>query len=144
LHVGIAAMITSAARVELHKAIDCNTVYVDTDSVHSTKKRTDITIGNELGQFKLEADGEAVYVGKKLYGLRNKKGSKIRVKGVKVSRSMDDKNGAFVRFEDLLAINNGKAIKFSYRTPSTPREVLAKQYNPCKFYNRGRTIRKTV
>jgi len=142
IHVGIAAMITSAARVQLHKAMDFNTVYVDTDSIHSTVQRGDLEIGTELGQFKIEAEGEGVYLGKKLYGVRGTE-TKIRLKGVKLKRKVDDDNGADVRFDDLLAILKGTTKQFKYRTPATVREVLQKGYQSCKFYPRKRAIRKT-
>ena len=70
-HVGIGGMITSWARVELYKRFLLtgaeNLVYCDTDSIHTLGE---LDHGKELGDVKLECEGEGIYCGKKLYGLR--------------------------------------------------------------------------
>lgn len=38
--------------------MDENTIYVNTDCIVSVKERDDLEIGEEVGQFKLERDGE--------------------------------------------------------------------------------------
>jgi len=74
-------MITSRARLRLHSFADSNTIYMDTDSIHSRVERPDIPISQELGDFKLEVEGEqACYLGKKLYQI----GEKKRAKGIPI------------------------------------------------------------
>lgn len=61
-HVGIAGMITSAARVKLYEGmLDAgayNVVYCDTDSVHTTGVLSERMVGKAIGQFKPEFSGE--------------------------------------------------------------------------------------
>jgi len=68
---GWAAFITSYARVKLQKAIEiCDTLYVDTDSIHTTTSPDEINLklGNELGEWKVEyCAPEAQYWEPKVY-----------------------------------------------------------------------------
>lgn len=150
-HVGIAATITSSARVRLLSLFNEGTVYCDTDSVHTTDIMPDCIIGKELGKVKLEHRGEGVYVGKKLYGLRKvadgEQKVKIRVKGVKVGGV----GGCEVSFDDLLTLLDGGAKVCKFVTPATPREVWAGKRKPCILdasvdgkVVRTRTIRRLI
>jgi hypothetical protein len=73
----IASLITMKARLRLHSFTDSNTIYMDTDSIHSASRRDDIPISNRLGDFKEEVSGvRAVYLGKKLYQIGEVKKAK--------------------------------------------------------------------
>ena len=143
-HVGIAGVITSSARASLYRGmLACgfdNLIYVDTDSVHTSGAFPSNLVGDSLGLWKLEFEGEGVYAGKKLYALRDKKGKeKIRCKGVSVGGS----NGASLSFDDLCRVAGGAEIECNFLRPATPKEVF-KGKQSCKFLNRKRTIRKTA
>lgn len=150
-HVGIAGTITSEARGRLWEATDSDTIYVDTDSVHTTGKvPVDPT---KLGAWKLEFEGEGVYRGKKLYGLRNPDKTKIRAKGIRVhdkKKYMDQKLGCDLSFEGLLSLEEGASLVCHFRSAPTLNNVLhggtactfEPRYN--KTVARKRTIRSTV
>lgn len=145
-HVGIAGIITSAARVALYRGILSawpNVAYCDTDSVHTIGCDLDSSkISSKLGDFKLEFSGAGVYAGKKLYALRDEKGTeKIRAKGV----SIGGRNGAAIGFDDLRLIAEGKVtgILCEFQQPATPKQVFSGR-NSCRFEPRRRTLRNTV
>lgn len=143
-HVGIAGMITSEARGRLWDLMDSNTIYCDTDSIHTTGVLpVDPTT---LGATKLEFEGEGVYAGKKLYSLRNAKTEKTRAKGVRVGGKM----GCVLGFEDLLRIARGASVACEFTTAPTFNSVLrggrsctfSAKVNPTT--KRHRRLRNTV
>lgn len=71
----IASLITLHARRHLHQLCDRNTIYTDTDSIHSLEQR-EMPISDKLGDCKLEYTGKATYLGKKLYQLTT--GTKVK------------------------------------------------------------------
>jgi len=135
-HVGIAGTITSEARARLWEAFDENTVYCDTDSIHTTTTRE---TGTGLGQLKLEFSGEGVYVGKKLYALRNEEKEKIRAKGIRVGGEL----GCDLSFDGLKTLLKGATIECRFKSANTAKGVL-KGSKSCTFVERKRTIRKTA
>lgn len=144
-HVGIAGMITSKARAILYETIlraDPRTVvYCDTDSIHTTGKLLDALISDELGALKLEAAGEGVYCGKKLYAIREGDKCKVRAKGI----SVGGKHGFDLTFDHLISLlNPGATVSTSFARPATFRGVLAGDQS-CRLdsRNRKRVIRKT-
>jgi hypothetical protein len=142
-HVGIAATITSAARVQLHKAILSSTGkvwYCDTDSIHT--EGTCPNVGNELGKLKLEFEGEGAYAGRKLYALRSSELEKIRAKGIRVKKNAKDELGCALEFESLKRVASGARILCQFRSATTLREVIQGK-KACTFLNRTRTIRRT-
>ena len=72
----IAAIITSHARIKLHRAMKANEdtlIYVDTDSLKLTAPAVGITIGSGLGEWGEETAGDmVVYHRPKLYGTKRK------------------------------------------------------------------------
>lgn len=47
----------------IESLIDEDTLMWNTDAIYSRRKRDDLDIGNEIGQFKLEFEGEFAYIG---------------------------------------------------------------------------------
>ena len=140
-HVGIAGMITSAARVILYKGLlqaGKGLVYCDTDSVHTTQRFPDTFLSRNLGDFKLEFSGEGVYTGKKLYALRDSASgeTKIRAKGV----SVGGRNGHHLTFDDFVAMLAGETITTKFQRPPTALEVLNGE-NACQFRERKRRLK---
>jgi hypothetical protein len=139
-HVGIAGTITSQARAVLYNAMNENTIYCDTDSIHTTDT---MATSNKLGELKLEFSGAGVYCGKKLYALKNGKEEKIRAKGIKVG----GKFGFSLCFDDLANIANGGTVETEFISGTTANEVY-KGKKPCTLTKenntRKRKIRKTV
>jgi len=143
-HVGIAGIVTSAARAKLYDGLIqagfSNVLYCDTDSVHTLMPLSGNLVGAALGAFKLEFVGEAVYAGKKLYALRNGSGETIRAKGV----SVGGRNGCRLSFDDIrsLAEDPQRSIQCRFSRPATPRQVFHGQA-PCYFTEKTRSIRMT-
>jgi hypothetical protein len=71
-NVATAASITGYVRAMLYKAIhETNPYYCDTDSILCDSKRAPSNLGDNLGQWSLEARGDLLYIaGKKLYAMR--------------------------------------------------------------------------
>lgn len=136
-HVGIAGTITSEARARLWEQFDSGTVYCDTDSIHTTKTKPHNN--TELGALKLEFSGEGVYVGKKLYALKNGKKEKLRVKGVRVG----GKNGFDLTFAGLKTLLDGSKIRCEFKSATTANSVLRSKKTACVFAPKHRTIRAT-
>ena len=144
-HVGIAGMITSAARVALYKGllhVGSDLVYCDTDSVHCIGRMDDRFMGDGLGAYKVEeSDVEGVYLGKKLYALRRPGGSeKITSKGVRVG----GRNGCDLSFSDLVSIADQGELKCEFQVSPTIRDILTGGRAACQFFQRTRTIRRTA
>ena len=141
-HVGIAGTITSYARTVLYRgllAAGNGLVYCDTDSVHCSDDFMDSLVDSAIGSYKMEFVGEGVYVGKKLYALRDAEGDeKVRCKGV----SVGGRNGASLSFDDFVAISQGKEIRAEFMRPPSPKEVFAGKQS-CSFTQRHRTVRIT-
>ena len=138
--VAIAAYITSYARVVLYDHIleaGDDYVYSDTDSVHTTGTLPE-TQG--LGGLKLEDSGQGVYIGKKMYAIKNTKGQKVKAKGI--GRMHIDIKPSYALFSML---SRGKIPDYNMRFLSFPtvREVLTKASEPCKIVERHRKVRVT-
>jgi hypothetical protein len=138
-HVGIAGYITSAARVYLHRYMDSNTIYCDTDSIHTSKQFPENLVGSALGQWKLSAEGIGLYAGRKLYCIHSNGKDKIRVKGVTVG----GKFGASITFEDMKGIVYGKEREYRFYGSVTLRESITGK-SPCRFIERKRTIKRST
>jgi hypothetical protein len=141
-HLGIGAAITANTRAYLHQFIDSNTVYCDTDSIHTTGKAPNLPIGDKLGQFKLEFSGSGIYVGKKLYLLFNELETRVKSKGIR-SRG-NPVYGGFHEFTlaEFRKMLKGGQVTTKFRTMPTIREVLAGA-KACKPIDRQRKVRKT-
>lgn len=141
-HVGIAGTITSYARTVLYRgllAAGNSLVYCDTDSVHTCGDFDGGLIGKKLGEYKKEFAGSGVYVGKKLYALRDTENNeKIRCKGV----SVGGRNGASLSYDDFVRISQGQEIKAYFMRPPSPKEVFSGKQS-CEFTQRHRTVRVT-
>jgi hypothetical protein len=156
-HVGIAGMITSRARVALYERIlqagSDTVVYCDTDSIHTTGANLHADISPDLGAVKLEASGEGVYCGKKLYAIKEYRSAnlpanwqfpiaseKVRAKGI----SVGGKFGTDLRFNHLLEIAKGNELICNFDRPATFRAILL-GVQSCKMdaSKRKRKIRKT-
>jgi len=80
-NVAIASAVTSYARVKLYRLlreINFDVVYVDTDSVFTTRK---LPTSNELGKLKLECEGTFLGFRAKCYIIKDK----VKFKGARVS-----------------------------------------------------------
>lgn len=140
-HVGIASMITAYARVKLWENVDTDTVYCDTDSIHTPSK---IVTGSGLGEFKLEFSGSGIYCGKKLYCLFDSENVKIKAKGVRTKG-----NPLYGGFHELKPADYRRMLKkfdnfidTRYKSMPTLREVLNGEI-ACRPINRSRRIRCT-
>lgn len=51
------AYVVNECNAKIQSLMDENTCYYNTDAIYSIKERTDLNIGNEIGQFKLEYHG---------------------------------------------------------------------------------------
>lgn len=138
--VAIAAMVTSGARVTLHRlmmdTIDNGgeIIYVDTDSIHYVSENYRLPTGEGLGELKREYVGDAVYLGRKLYA---KKAGEIKAKGIgKLERSP-------LGYDDYVRLANGGELAVSFSTFPTWREVLIQDKPACKLIRRTRRIRAT-
>lgn len=136
--VSIAAYITSEARVRLYRQMAAaqllgGTLWAtDTDSIHVSG--VTMSEGDGLGEWKLEYQGKAVYLGKKLNAKEN---GKITAKGI----GKDGKDTlTYADFERLLT--PGSALPVTFHTPPTSRQMAAGE-KACKFRAQVRTIRAT-
>lgn len=101
----IAAYITAKARIYMHSLYEKvglkHLVYTDTDSIHTTKKLTDV--GENLGElsFKGESDGErrATYIRSKFYIFN----SVLKCKGLKGLLTADE-------MRKLISLGNAKVL----------------------------------
>ena len=59
----IRAKIIYEANKMISDLIDENTLYCNTDSIVSLTERKDIKLGNNIGQFKIEHQGDFAYIG---------------------------------------------------------------------------------
>ena len=87
VNIAVASAITSAARMQMSVFKNnpmFNLYYSDTDSVVVDKQLPESTVGNELGQLKLEHTiRKAVFLAPKVYGLVDVEGNEvIKVKGI--------------------------------------------------------------
>lgn len=144
-HVGIAGMITSAARVALYRGLygaGKSLIYCDTDSVHCTSKLDSGQVGKALGAYKIEESNcEGIYLGKKLYALRRKDATeKVTVKGVRIGGNLGSQFG----FDDMLQVFRGENAKLTFQTSPTILEVLRGKRRACSFAPKIRTIKRTA
>lgn len=136
----IAAIITAMARSTLYCHIrnaGDSYIYADTDSVHCDG--TTLETGDGLGALKLEKSGEAVYIGRKLYGLRSGIGEYIKAKGV--GRAI--KSGV-LNYANLAALGSGEIdqLVLQFESTASPHEVLSRKAEPATFTQRTRTLRR--
>lgn len=143
--VGIAAYVTSYARVRLYERINDaeqagGTVwYCDTDSVHVSGAMMETS--RELGALKLEYEGDACYAGRKLYAL--KEPQKIKAKGAKAKNA----NGIqLLTYDDILLIANSvdTSVNVEYESLPTYREVFSGTVPVGHSTKRQRTLKQTV
>jgi len=144
-HVAVAGLVTSYARNHLHRLIDQQTIYSDTDSIHTCGK---MDCSDGLGGVKLEygpADG--VYLGRKCYALKDGIGDeKIRLKGISQKTLTRP-----LTYDDVVTFINDPRQLVSLR-PATLKETLA-GIQPCSMVStdegghareRKRTLRVTA
>jgi hypothetical protein len=145
-HVGIAGMITSEARATLYRGLynaartmgRDKVVYCDTDSIHLADGATlsgDL-VGIELGKFKREFQGVGIYVGKKLYALKNGEMEKIRTKGV----SLNGNFGMKMDYAHFARILKEGMLKCEFSQFSTPMEIFKGKGKACQLQKRTRTL----
>ncbi len=137
----IAATITAMARVTLYHHIlrfGSSYLYSDTDSVHTLPHEIATTDG--LGGFKLEYEGEGVYLGKKLYAIHTGVTEVIKAKGI--GRAIKEGLLTFKSFVDL-ADGTAEQLILDFTTLPSVHDVLIKREQPAKAKTRTRTVRKT-
>ena len=98
----ISGFITSYARAYLYKFLAQDVAYCDTDSVFITSNRS-LPVGNELGEFKLEAEGMFYPLAPKVYYLDNDKKPIAKAKGL--SRLLLKNVKSYQEFFDLIRNN---------------------------------------
>lgn len=144
-HVAVAGLVTSYARVHLHRLIDKDTIYTDTDSIHTPAQ---METSNELGGVKLECGpATGVYLGRKCYALKTDKGyEKIRLKGISQKGLTEP-----IDYTDVAECLHNPRTLTSLR-PATLKETLA-GIQPCSLVRdtdggvareRKRTLRVTA
>lgn len=144
----ISTYITALARDMLYDCIDENTIYCDTDSIISNKKRTNLNIGDDIGQWKIEHEGvechvlgeKRYYIGEKiaLSGLSSKERDKImideqlttrvkRMVSYKQAISKGDMNlmGSFEEHDIRIEYGSKKDIEY-------PKEIVENYYEENK------------
>lgn len=138
-HVAISGTITSEARARLWEAFNTGTVYCDTDSIHTTNELLNHD-NNGLGKLKLEFHGEGVYLGKKLYALRNDKTEKVKAKGIRVGGNL----GCNLDFETLQELSRRDTLRVActFESAATASKVIAGK-KACTFSPTTRRIRVT-
>lgn len=140
--VGIAAYITANARLHLYAAMEKAQSAggilwaTDTDSIH-VENCPPILTGAALGEWKKEYEGNAVYLGKKLYAYED---GTIKAKGI----GMDGQDNLSYGLFETIAAGIVPEYPLSFSTFPTPREVLSGKRSPCAPFSRTRTIRPTV
>lgn len=114
-NIATAASITGFVRAMLWRAL-CNShrpLYCDTDSITAEGFGPGVKLGDELGQWKLEAELDRVIIGgKKLYAM-HKKGGSGRPKDWKMASK-----GARLKPADLIKIARGELITFRSDVPT--------------------------
>src|ERR1700733_1051388 len=115
INVATAASITGAARANLWRAICSCTrpVYCDTDSIIC--ERASLDLGNRLGQWKIEAEGNAVLIaGKKMYAFLSKKeapdSEKLCIDGTDFWVLKKAHKGVQLTGDQILAICRGASV----------------------------------
>jgi hypothetical protein len=107
-NIATASSITGASRANLHRhlCIAQNPIYCDTDSIIC--ETLDVELGNELGQWKIEKDGDiAAIAAKKLYALfKDGETQKSASKGVRLDPF------------DILKICEGQEIEYELIGPA--------------------------
>jgi hypothetical protein len=108
-NVCTAASITGYVRAQMMRAIaETDPYYCDTDCVMVDANKLPSNIGSELGRWKLEAEGDTMYIaGKKLYAFRkNDLTWKLATKGVRLTP------------DELFKICNGETVKYRNEAPT--------------------------
>lgn len=146
--VPIASFITSQSRVQLYRlmlAMGKNSlIYCDTDAVYGTRKLPDTMVGTELGQAKLEKNGEeGQFIGKKLYATKKDGKFELKAKGVPVYRSTvsDGDDGHPLAYDDYRDMAAGQEKLCEFTSPPTPQRVLLENFPACKFSSYKRTLK---
>ncbi len=136
--VHIAAMVTSYARVVLAESLisHINTlIYCDTDSVHLTAPMNEDFISDQLGYFKAEEEGKAVYLGRKAYMI----GDKQKFKGIRLKGGLKHDN---LDFDGYCSLCSGGVISFAFDTFPTIKSCWKKGLTPCKLTTLAKNIKK--
>ena len=132
----LSAYITSLARVKLYQSIDKDTIYCDTDSIH-TSHFFNGKISDKLGDWKLEATGKGIYVARKGYMI----GESVKFKGMKTV----DKLGAgnkLLNFEDYQQILKGAQIEKTYHTFPKVKQILKGKAKACKIIESSKVLKR--
>lgn len=133
----IASFVTLRSRLFLKKVIDLqeNFLYCDTDSIHLQGNAISIPEGPELGKFKKEFQGSAVYKGKKAYQLYNNDGSvyKTVLKGIPASAR---------NCIDFREIKGGDSISINYDSYSSINKLIRGSHKTFKRSTLVRSFRK--
>ena len=110
-------------------------VYMDTDSLHITCDFDDKYIGNDLGMFKKEYEGKAIYNGRKQYIIDKT----IKYKGIRTQGAL---NHDKIDYEDFKKMLEGKSISKKYDTFPALKTAL-KSGTPCKILEVEKTLKSS-
>ena len=110
INIGIASAVTAYARIymsQFKNNPNYNLYYSDTDSIYIDSPLDDSLVSStELGKMKLEGlYDEAIFLAPKVYALRNKVESIIKIKGL-TKKSIQDNNITIDSLETLLYLNS--------------------------------------
>lgn len=146
--IQFAAYITSLARIRLYENIDTETIYCDTDSIHTASKFSG-KISNQLGDWKLEATGKGIYVARKGYMINDL----IKFKGMKVKdRLKSDEpllslvltlfgySFSLLTFQDYQQILKGAKLEKSYHTFPKIKSIISEKNKACKIISMKKTL----
>jgi len=135
-HKYLSAFVTAYARCYMFKYLAeyaDHIVYMDTDSIHMPVKMKPEYIGDELGQFKLEYEGKAVYNGRKQYMIDKK----VRFKGIRTTGSLFHEDIDENDFKDML---ENKPVQKSYDSFPAFKSVI-KKGGACKLTRNTKDIK---
>ena len=144
VHIGCSIVGQSKQLMSEAIGLSNSTFYTDTDSLHiradelpalqakwKTNHKTDL-IGNQLGQFKIEAQAQkALYVGKKSYLLSNEDGEdKMRMKAVPQQAMLAKANSEFGgnMWQLYEILSRGEPLAF-VRDPLTPKATFTVRFH---------------
>jgi len=136
----ISSLVTLRARLLLRQLTDVvkgEVLYLDTDSIHISNDVSSFTPSTELGGLKLEFQGKAIYLGKKLYQLydRTNQVYKTVAKGVPQTSAIK---------LDLRSIDQKLGERVGYGTFTTLLSVVKDPVSPFAYQHKYRTVRNTV
>lgn len=136
----ISSLVTLRSRLHLRQLVDSvrgEVVYLDTDSIHIFNDRASFQHSTELGGLKKEFEGQAIYLGKKLYQLYKPDGTAYKI----VAKGVPQKSAVNL---DLREIDQVEGVKVAYGTFTSLLTVVKNPIAPFTYETKHRTIRNTV